>query len=193
MVQVISLSLSFSLVIKLFELIVAFAPFPLSILYDGVGDVASEVIGSYLLLSVVVVDTVWSLYTFMSIFSLAHNFSCSPLLIKMCGSPLFPFERCDRSFCHTLSSVAPWCPCLTNCNRTGWIIKDFSWKRLQIISAYEETKHRAAQQPLRGFLLISYFACKASYISIHKICWEFQSSNIEIAAYHEPPQHQNNS
>lgn len=104
-VQVISLSLSFSLIIRLFEFIVALAPF--SKLYDGVGDVASEVIGSYLLLSVVVVDTVWSLYTFMSMFSLAHNFSCS-LLIKMCGSPLlFPFDRWDLSFCHTLSSTPP--------------------------------------------------------------------------------------
>lgn len=58
-VQVISLSLSFNLLIKLFEFIVALAPF--SMLKDGVGDVASDVIGSYLLLSVVVVDTVWSL------------------------------------------------------------------------------------------------------------------------------------
>lgn len=65
-----SLSLSFSLVIKLLELIVALAPF--SRLYDGVGEVASDVIGSYLLLRVVVVETVWSLYTFMSKFSLAQ-------------------------------------------------------------------------------------------------------------------------
>lgn len=46
--------------IKLLELIVDFAPF--SMLKEGVGEVASDVMGSYiLLLSVVVVDTVWSL------------------------------------------------------------------------------------------------------------------------------------
>lgn len=114
LVQVMSLSLSFSLFIKLLELIVALAPF--SKLYDGVGEVARDVIGSYLLLSVVVVETVWSLYTFMSKFSLAQ--CCSVLLIKMCGSFLFPFTRWDP-FRHTFSSPAACGPCLTNCNRTG--------------------------------------------------------------------------
>jgi hypothetical protein len=61
-VQVMSLSLSFSLLIELFEFIINLPPF--SMLNEGVGDVASElsdVIGSYLLLSVVVVETVWLL------------------------------------------------------------------------------------------------------------------------------------
>lgn len=136
--QVTNLSLSFNLLIKLFELIAALAPF--SVLYEGVGDAARDVIGSYLLLSVVVVETVWSLYTFKSIFSLAHNFSCSALLIKMCGSFLLPFKRWDRSFCHTLSSAAAFGPCLTNCNRTGWIIEESIFYSLQIIilACYEK-------------------------------------------------------
>lgn len=79
-----SLSLSHNLLTK-FELIADFAPF--SMLNDGVGDVASDVIGSYLLFNVVVVDTVLvrSLKTFKSIFSLAHSCSTSSL-IQMCVS-----------------------------------------------------------------------------------------------------------
>ena len=113
-----SLSLSHNLLTK-FEFIADLAPF--SILNEGVGDVASDVIGSYLLFNVVVVDTVLvrSLKTFKSIFSLAHSCSLSSF-IQMCVSWLFPLF--ERFFCHTLSSPAACGPCLTNCNRTGWII-----------------------------------------------------------------------
>lgn len=111
-----SLSLSFNLLTKLFELIAAFAPF--SMQYDGVGDVASDVMGSYLLLRVVVVDTVLvrSLNTFMSIFSLAHKCSRSSLMRTWESVLLFPLTL---PFCHTLSSPDACGPCRTNCKRTG--------------------------------------------------------------------------
>ena len=84
LIQVMSLSLSHNLLTK-FEFIADFAPF--SMLNEGVGDVASDVIGSYLLFNVVVVDTVLvrSLKTFRSIFSLAHSCSTSSF-IQMCVS-----------------------------------------------------------------------------------------------------------
>jgi hypothetical protein len=114
------MSLSLSLIlqtIKLFEFIVDFElPFStwLLLLYDGVGDVVNDVVGSYLLLRVVVVETVLvrSLKTFKSIFSLAH--SCVD------SWWFFPL-RWDPLSCHTFSSPVACGPCLTNCNRTGWI------------------------------------------------------------------------
>lgn len=115
-----SLSLSHNLLTKLFEFIAVLTPF--SMLYEGVGEVASDVIASYLLLSVVVVDTVLvrSLKTFKSIFSLAHKCSLSSLM-RIWVSCLPPIWWA-LPFCHTLSSPVACGPCRTNCKRTGWII-----------------------------------------------------------------------